>query len=149
MNKNFSESMKSSNLRSTKLFRSGLIILIIILAINILSLALKLGQSSYYSGGSEYSDLEYYLEQKDYPTLVRQVTINEALNFKSKKDTTSFVYFSDFYQAAFLYKAYKDAGQDEKAQASLAEVRENLKAITDAKFDDAIKDVEELYDINI
>ncbi len=145
MNKNINANIKPVAQKASKLFRVIVIVLIAILAINVLTFALKISRSSYSNEAAEYSELKYYLEEKDYPGLVKLVATNEAMNLKSVNDTSAFVYFADFYEAAFLYKAYKDADENEKAEKALSEANEKMALITDADFTEAVDDVKEMY----
>lgn len=147
MNRNANKTVKQPLPASAKLFRLAVIALIAVLAINTLIFVLKVGKTSYYNEATEYSDLKYYLDNEDYPNLARLASTNEAMNLKTVNDTSSFVYFADFYQAAFLYKAYKDAGESEKAEKALSAAKESLSLITDADFTDAINNVKAMYDI--
>lgn len=148
MNKNVDANIKPAAAKSPKLFRLIVIILIAILAINVLTFALKISRSTYYNEAAEYSELKHYLDEGDYPGLVKLVASNQAMNLKSVNDTSSFVYFSDFYEAAFLYKAYKDTGENEKAENALSEAKENMALITGDDFIDAVNDVKEMYGID-
>lgn len=148
MNKNVDANIKSATAKSPKLFRLIVIILIAILAINVLTFALKISRSTYYNEAAEYSELKHYLDEGDYPGLVKLVASNQAMNLKSVNDTSSFVYFADFYEAAFLYKAYKDAGENEKAENALSEAKENMTLITGDDFTDTVNDVKEMYGID-
>ncbi len=145
MNKNNTTNANPAAVRPSKLFRLIVIILVGVLAINVLLFAIKISRSSYINEATEYSTLKYYLDEKDYPNLVMLVSTNEAMELKSVNDTSSFVYFSNFYQAAFLYKAYKDAGENEKAANALSEAKENMELITGDEFTDAVENVKEIY----
>lgn len=130
--------------KGKKVFRIVVVLLAALLVINAVFL-IKNIRWRIYRSSYEYSEMKECLDQEDYPMISYMVGINDSLNYQTVKDTEIFSDFSDFYQAAFLYKAYREAGENEKAMEQLSKAKAKLSALDNQDFQEAVARVKALY----
>lgn len=147
MNKNGKQFLRREKSRKKKTFRLAVFILTVFLIINGVVLIRNISRSTY-RGTYEYSIMKDSLERQDYPMVSYMVGVNESRNFQTLKNAEGFSDFADFYQAAFLYRAYEEAGNEEKAKELLAKVNEKMILLEETEdFKQAVDRVKTLYGI--
>lgn len=121
------------------------IILLTLLSLLLLKQTLDFTHNFRWSGPliNEASELYYTIKHKDYQYLLNEVAYNEAKDETAVSDTTEYVAFAKYYQAAIYYKAYLDKNQTE-ADKYLRTMTENEAKITSDIMKDELKKLKEI-----
>ena len=131
---------------SLPLFRIAVIGLSVFFAVNLIILAAKIaGQQTIYQ--YEYSDMQWAMEDGDYPELVSMVARNRALNVQTSEDTSEFAAIADYYQVASMYHAYTVEGDEEKAAAEMEKLKSAEEDIQSQTFQTAKEQIRQTFQI--
>lgn len=122
-----------------------IIILSVVLMLNFLIFLFLLNDSSPASYGSEYSDLIRTVKRSDYPELKRELLNNETRGYHPKKDTQELQKLADYFDAAWMYRAYTDSGMTEEAQSQKEIMDELEKVFSDPDVLDAVRDLQSRF----
>ncbi len=137
---------KENTAKNPALFRLGVIGLSLFLAVNLITLIGTISdQNTIYH--YEYSDMQWAMEDGDYPELISKVARNRVAGAQTSEDTSEFEAIADYYEAATLYHAYSAQGEEEKAALQLEKKQEAEKGILSREFLEAKERIDQIYQV--
>lgn len=112
-----------------------------ILMLNVLVLMFQISGSKSYNSPYEYSDMIRLVRKKDYPGLLEDIAYNRIREVSPQMDTGELEALASYYQNAFLYHAYKSAGDVVHADETSAVLQKLALKMTEPEILEAAEDI--------
>lgn len=128
------------------LFLFGIVLILIVLfTINLSGLIRELNYAQQDDDPYELSQINYELNQGNYPRVLTMVKMNKTFDTKPIKDTKEYEEFADYYEAYVYCKIYQKLG-DTKMLKKYEKIKKQKKGnLTSYRFIKALEKVEERW----